>query len=243
MTERQILQSGPRPRYGRLVAASSALAITLVTLLGGLGLLPDGSSAAASSGNEGAQESASLTGATVPDALRSVSPKGTPTPAAEPAPSSTGSPSAGAALPAVALPAAALPSGSGTGRRVVFDMSDQRVWLVDPGNVEDDEVLSSYLVSGSLTNNLSPGTYEVYSHSRRAVGIDDSGVMQYFVRFTRGDNAAIGFHSIPTKDGRALQSEAQLGSPQSHGCIRQALTDARRLWSFAPVGTKVVVTA
>ncbi len=242
MTERQILQSGPRPRYGRLVAAGSALAITLVTLLGGLGLLPDGSSAAASSGNEGAQESASLTGATVPDALRSVSPRGTPTPGAEPAPSSTGSATADAPLPDVALPDAALPADSGTGRRVVFDMSDQRVWLVDPVNAED-EVLSTYLVSGSLTNNLRPGTYEVYSHSRRAVGIDDSGVMQYFVRFTRGDNAAIGFHSIPTKDGRALQSKAQLGSPQSHGCIRQARPDAKRLWAFAPVGTKVVVTA
>ena len=74
-----------------------------------------------------------------------------------------------------------------------------------------------------------------------AVGIDDSGVMEYFVRFTRGANAAIGFHSIPTKDGRPLQTAAELGTPQSHGCIRQALPDAVRLWTFAPVGTKVVV--
>ncbi len=214
------------------MAASSALAITLTTLLGGLGLLPDGSSATASSGTDGSRESASLTGATVPDALRTVSPQATPTPGTEPAPPATGT----------APPGAPLPAGSGTGRRVVFDMSDQRVWLVDPGNAED-EVLRTYLVSGSLTNNLGPGTYEVYSHSRRAVGIDDSGVMQYFVRFTRGANAAIGFHSIPTKDGSALQSRAQLGSPQSHGCIRQALSDAKRLWVFAPVGTKVVVTA
>jgi lipoprotein-anchoring transpeptidase ErfK/SrfK len=67
--------------------------------------------------------------------------------------------------------------------------------------------------------------------------------MQYFVRFTRGNNAAIGFHSIPTKNGKALQTAAQLGTPQSHGCIRQALPDAKTLWDFAPVGTKVVVTA
>ena len=85
---------------------------------------------------------------------------------------------------------------------MVFDISDQRVWLVDGA----DEVLSTYLVSGSVTDNLGPGTYAVYSRSRWAVGIDDSGVMEYFTRFTRGANAAIGFHSIPTKDGRPLQT-------------------------------------
>ena len=122
---------------------------------------------------------------------------------------------------------------------MVFDISDQRVWLVDKG----DEVRRTYLVSGSLTDNLEPGTYAVYSRSRHAVGIDDSGVMEYFIRFTRGVNAAIGFHSIPTKNGRPLQTEKQLGTPQSHGCIRQATAGRQALWAFAPVGTKVVVTA
>jgi len=121
----------------------------------------------------------------------------------------------------------------------VFSESEQRVWLVDGS----DRVTRSYLVSGSVTDNLHPGTYQVFSKSRHAVGIDDSGTMEYFVRFTRGENAAIGFHSIPAKDGQLLQTRAQLGTPQSHGCIRQALPDAKRLWAFAPVGTKVVVTA
>ena len=106
-----------------------------------------------------------------------------------------------------------------------------------------DEVRRTYLVSGSLTDNLDPGTYAVYSRSRHAVGINDSGVMEYFTRFTRGVNAAIGFHNIPTKNGRPVQTEEQLGTPQSHGCIRQATPDAKRLWAFAPIDTKVVVTA
>jgi lipoprotein-anchoring transpeptidase ErfK/SrfK len=68
--------------------------------------------------------------------------------------------------------------------------------------------------------------------------------MQYFVRFTRGPTgAAIGFHTIPTKNGVPLQTTAQLGTPQSHGCIRQDMPDAVALWNFAPVGTKVVVVA
>jgi hypothetical protein len=134
----------------------------------------------------------------------------------------------------------ALPLRSGHGRRIVFSQSRQRVWLVDAS----DDVERTYLVSGSTTDNLQPGTYEVYSRSRWAVGVDDSGVMQYFVRFTQGPTgAAIGFHTIPTHNGVPLQSEAQLGTPQSHGCIRQRTPDAIALWNHAPVGTDVVVVA
>jgi hypothetical protein len=214
-----------RPRYGRIAAAGSAAVVTLVTLLGGLGVLPDGRGAAEASAGVATDEVATLSSST-PASSPAADPAGpTSTPSVTTAPGDT-----------------ALPDDSGRGRRVVFDMGEQRVWLVDDDGGED-AVERTYLVSGSLTDNLDPGTYEVYSRSRWAVGIDDSGVMEYFVRFTRGAHAAIGFHSIPTKDERPLQTAAQLGTPQSHGCIRQALPDARRLWTFAPVGTKVVVTA
>lgn len=133
----------------------------------------------------------------------------------------------------------ALPGRSGSGRRVVFDIDAQRVWLVDKSN----QVRRTYLVSGSVTDNLKPGHYAVYSRSRNAVGIDDSGTMEYFVRFTRGENAAIGFHDIPINDGQKVQSVAQLGTPRSHGCIRQNLPDAIKMWDFADLGTKVDVVA
>ena len=120
---------------------------------------------------------------------------------------------------------------------MVFSEEAQRVWLLDA----DDDVRRTYLVSGSVTDNLQPGSYAVWSRSRWAVGIDDSGVMEYFVRFAHGQRAAIGFHSIPTKLGEPLQTRAQLGTPQSHGCIRQALPDAVAMWRFASAGTTVVV--
>ena len=68
--------------------------------------------------------------------------------------------------------------------------------------------------------------------------------MEYFVRFTQGDSGgAIGFHTIPVDDGAAVQTTAQLGTPLSHGCVRQGTADAIALWGFAPIGTTVVVTA
>lgn len=142
-----------------------------------------------------------------------------------------------------AAPPPPVPAGSGQGRRVVFDMSEQRVWLVDSSDQRADVVRRTYPVSGSVTDNLRPGSYAVYSRSRHAIGVEDSGTMEYMVRFAHGPHAAIGFHDIPVKDGVRVQSRATLGTPQSHGCIRQWRPDARALWRFAPVGTAVVVVA
>lgn len=218
-----------RPRVGRLIAAALALSVTGIALLSGIGVInldagsvsPAGASARTTPGpvwTTPADADAVAPKRVIPQAPVSQTPEAevTPDPPADPA---------------------ALPAGTGTGRRVVFSIESQRVWLVNA----KDKAVSTYLVSGSVTDNLKPGTYDVYSRSRWAVGIDDSGVMQYFVRFTRGQNAPIGFHSIPTKNGDPLQTESQLGTPQSHGCIRQRMVDAERLWNFAPVGTEVVV--
>jgi lipoprotein-anchoring transpeptidase ErfK/SrfK len=133
-----------------------------------------------------------------------------------------------------------VPAGSGHGKRVVFDIGDQRVWLVDASN----RVVRSYLVSGSLHDNLDPGSYEVYSKSRHAVSFDGRETMRFMVRFAEGRNAPIGFHDIPRRpDGTMVETRSQLGTPRSAGCIRQSTPDAKALWRFAPVGTAVVVTA
>jgi hypothetical protein len=135
---------------------------------------------------------------------------------------------------------APLPVASGEGRRIVFDQSDQRVWLVD----DDDIVERTYLVSGSKLDNLQPGSYRVESRSRHADAFDGSGTMEYFVRFATGRNAPIGFHTVPLDHGGRLeQTREALGTPQSAGCVRQWLDDAVALWEFAPIGTNVVVTA
>ena len=206
-----------RPRYGRIGAASAALGVTLVAALGGLGMLP---SAAETPERVAVSLTADHLGRTPTSAE---SDRRTPTPA-------------GGSEARAGAAEAALPAGSGHGRRVVFSESRQRVWLVDRG----DEVLRTYPVSGSRADNLDPGTYEVWSRSEDALGIDGS-TMRWFVRFAHGEKAAIGFHDIPLLDGEREQTVAQLGTPQSHGCVRQRTPDAKALWDFAPLGTTVVV--
>jgi lipoprotein-anchoring transpeptidase ErfK/SrfK len=219
-----------RPRYGRIAALSSALTITVVAALATMGVFTSGTASAGATPGASDHTSSPTTQSDATDTLpaRPLTSTGVTT-----QDSATRGLVAGSAD-------AALPADSGTGRRVVFSQDLQQVWLVNA----KDAVKRTYPVSGSVTDNLQPGTYSVYSRSRWAVGVDDSGVMQYFVRFTKGPTgAAIGFHTIPTQNGVPLQTAAELGTPQSHGCIRQRTPDAIALWNYAPVGTKVVVVA
>ena len=133
---------------------------------------------------------------------------------------------------------APLPANSGAGRRIVYSVSQQQVWLVDDRPA--GHVARSYAVSGRR-NMPRPGTYRVFSKSRHTTS--GSVRMEYMVRFAHGSRLAIGFHSIPVnRNGRPIQTEAELGSFRSSGCVRQSLADAAALWDFAPVGTVVVVT-
>jgi lipoprotein-anchoring transpeptidase ErfK/SrfK len=140
------------------------------------------------------------------------------------------------------LPPDVLPANSGEGRRAVYSKSRQRVWTVEA----DGTVSRTYLVSGRLTwNQPKPGEYRVFSRSSYTCNIKDPSICwRYMVRFTvgpEGDN--IGFHEIPNKNGRPVQSVWQLGTALSGGCVRQATPDAQWMWEWAPVGTKVVVLA
>ena len=127
-----------------------------------------------------------------------------------------------------------VPANSGAGRRIVYSNGAQRVWLVEG----DERVAKTYLVSGRR-GLPAFGTYQVFSKSRTTTS--GSARMEFMVRFARGRNLAIGFHTIPLRaNGTPLQTESELGFPRSHGCVRQAPPDAMYLYMWAPVGTTVV---
>ena len=143
-----------------------------------------------------------------------------------------------AAEPGPSFPPLPADSGSGSGRRIVYSVPQQRVWLV-----EADEVVSaSWLVSGRR-GIPKPGTYQVFSRSRWSSANGGRVRMEFMVRFVKTKGLAIGFHSIPVdRRGRPIQSEDELGQPRSKGCVRQRRADAEHLWNWAPDGTVVRVT-
>ncbi|MFM8504871.1 MAG: L,D-transpeptidase [Acidimicrobiaceae bacterium] len=131
-----------------------------------------------------------------------------------------------------------LPNKSGSGRRVIYKNSLQWVWVVDAQN----NVVRAMPVSGRR-GVPKPGEYRVNSQSLRSYSLDYDGVwFNNMTRFALGPAGGnIGFHAIPTKDGKVLQTEDQLGTFQGSGCLRMSPEDAKFIYSFAKPGTKVVV--
>jgi putative cell wall-binding protein len=125
----------------------------------------------------------------------------------------------------------------GTGKRIIYGNSAQRVWLVDA----NEQLVDTYLVSGKR-GVPNPGTYRVFSKSVNAWGPGGTVTMKHMVRYTWGNRYALGFHSIPRRlNGTPIQTEAQLGTFRSAGCTRQADHKAKALYYWAPIGTKVIV--
>jgi len=130
-----------------------------------------------------------------------------------------------------------VPENSGDGRRIIFSHQLHRVWLVEDGG----SVAGTFFVSGRA-NKPKPGAYQVFSKSRHTIAGHDDIRMEYMVRFTWGVEQAIGFHNIPIDGfGEAMQSEAQLGTYRSEGCVRLRDDQAAILFNWAKVGTDVVV--
>jgi len=133
-----------------------------------------------------------------------------------------------------------LPPDSGSGRRVVYDRKGQRVWAVG----EDNQVIRSWLVSGSQYENEVPGTHKVLSRSEESTAWNGKAILPLMIRWYRTEKGHLGFHGIPihVSDGSVYQTTEELGTRLSGGCQRQHNVDAQFMWGFATVGTPVVVT-
>ena len=132
-----------------------------------------------------------------------------------------------------------LPDNSGSGKRLVYSRLGQRAWAI----AKDDTIIRSWLVAGSKYRNEGPGVHHVYSKSERSTAWNGKAWLPMMVRYQKTDLGNIGFHGIPihVADNSPYMTEAELGQRLSGGCQRQANADAAFVWSFAEIGTTVVV--
>lgn len=131
-----------------------------------------------------------------------------------------------------------LPPKSGTGRRVVYSNKSGQVWVVNSA----EQVIRTFLVSGRL-GVPSPGNYKVFSQSASSYSLELPGAtFRYMTRFALGPHGGnVGFHEIPLRYGRPLQTVEQLGQFLSQGCLRSATADALFIFNWAKAGTPVIV--
>ncbi|MGX2996773.1 hypothetical protein JNUCC64_21285 [Streptomyces sp. JNUCC 64] len=122
-----------------------------------------------------------------------------------------------------------LPPGSGAGPRVVYALSDHRVWLVDEG----DEVRRTYRVTPGAIE-PAPGSYRVTSRTGRTAGSDGVGI-EHVVRFAVAEGMSVGFSA-------ALSGATPAPDPKRRtGGIRSSRPDGNAMWDFAVIHTPVVV--
>jgi len=120
-------------------------------------------------------------------------------------------------------------------KTIVVDKSDQRVTLYKADGTWVDSFLCA---SGKMYPRI--GKYKVYGHRRQSFSMYDDTTFFYFTMFVKSDKGNnIGFHSIPQHPNGKLVGK--LGVPVSHGCVRLDKAKAKFVYTWAPVGTKVVV--
>ncbi|MDG9719976.1 hypothetical protein [Streptomyces sp. DH24] len=124
---------------------------------------------------------------------------------------------------------ARVPDGSGTGRRIVYSLGQQRVWLVDaseatrrtfrvwPGTVSPD-----------------PGTYTVTTRREATTGSDGVNI-ENIVYFAAKSGLSIAFSNAV--DG----SSPPPAEGTDTGGIRLRTADGSALWAFGTTGTTVAV--
>ncbi|WP_405979167.1 hypothetical protein [Streptomyces sp. NBC_00158] len=125
----------------------------------------------------------------------------------------------------------ALPADSGAGVRVVYSVSQKRVWLVS----EDGKEPRTFTVMPS-TVHPAPGSYMVVSRSATVTGTDGVPI-EHVVRFTTTDGIAVGFSA--RVDGTMPEPD----STKKTGGIRMSRGDGDAMWAFATRDTKVFVVA
>ena len=140
----------------------------------------------------------------------------------------------------VLVEVAPVPAKSGTGRRIVYANRQQRVWVINA----DNEVIRTFPVSGML-GQPGNGTFSVFSKSPTSYSPEFTGVtFRFMTRFAIGRNGGnIGFHEIPIRNSKPMQTVDELGAFKGSGCLRSSTQDARFIYQWATLGTKVVVVS
>lgn len=125
----------------------------------------------------------------------------------------------------------ALPAGSGVGRRIVYSLTEKRVWLVDAAG----KPARTFTVWPG-TVSPQPGRYSITLRTPSLKGSDGVEV-EHVMYFTTTEGVNIAFSnaldgsSPPPADGKKL------------GGIRMHKEDGAALWSFGDQGTRVAVVS
>lgn len=129
------------------------------------------------------------------------------------------------------------PAPSGSGKRIVIDLSEQRLYAYQNG-VSVYAFVASTGKPGSRTRT---GTFSILDKYPNAYASTWDLQMPYFMGIYWAGSLENGIHALPILSNGQTLWAGYLGTPVSFGCIILSTENARTLYYWADVGTPVVI--
>lgn len=141
----------------------------------------------------------------------------------------------------LAVPTTAPLTAAGVGKKIVISLSKQQLTLYEKGQIMSVRKISS----GKWSMPTPTGEFQVKNKIPVAYSKAYGLYMENWMAFS--PDGRYGMHSLPfwklKNGGKLYEGAAHIGTPVSHGCVRQTLADSKTLFDWAPVGTPVSIKA
>lgn len=122
-----------------------------------------------------------------------------------------------------------------TGKYIDINIDAQVMTIFENGTL-----LDTYLVSSGLRGMDTPkGQYKIENKARRPWSKKYELYMPNWMAIT--SDGKYGIHELPEWPSGYKEGANHLGVPVSHGCVRLGVGPAARVWSWAEIGTPVVI--
>ncbi len=141
------------------------------------------------------------------------------------------------AVDALTQPPTASPGPGGGSKSIVVDISDQRAYVYENGQLIWTFVISS----GMPGSETARGNFQIQNKIPNAYASTWDLQMPYWLGFYWSGPLQNGFHALPIMSNGVKLWEGLLGSKASYGCIILSDQDARTLYEWADIGTPVTV--
>lgn len=127
--------------------------------------------------------------------------------------------------------------GGGAGKLIRVDISDQRTYVY-----QDGQLLWTFVVSTGIPGSDTwTGTFHVQNKIPNAYASTWALQMPWWLGIYWAGSLQNGFHALPILSNGQRLWAGLLGRPASYGCIILSEEDAQRLYYWAEVGTEVQI--
>lgn len=128
-------------------------------------------------------------------------------------------------------------SAASSGKSIVVDVSDQRTYVYENG-----QLIWTFVVSTGIPGRDTwRGNFQIQNKIPNAYASTWDLQMPYWLGFYWAGPLQNGFHALPILSNGVRLWEGLLGQPASYGCVILSQADAITLYNWVDVGTPVTV--